>query len=220
MRAALRQGPWLIAAALPLLAVGAFAQAPLPLQMDFKLTDPRAADAGVLDPPPAAAPQPLAADRPSVPRLISVCDSCAAGSLSPFSGDLHDFALHTVNAPEHAHAEKLLRQHRRSLLYLYGGSAAGVLTAVVGMLAVPRQYCTFNEGTVGAAPGGQRCTWGPLNFGLGAAGLSIVAFSLVAYFVDRPSTGELVQVVNAWNDAHPDAPFLPKYARGKAAPGP
>jgi hypothetical protein len=159
-----------------------------------------------------------AAEAPAraTPRLVSVCDACAAGSLWPFSGELHAFALHTASTPAHARAQALLARHRRSLLVLYGGALAGVLTGVAGMFVLPRQYCSFEEGGLNLrtpAPGSQSCTYGPLNLAVGSAGLGIIALAVVAYFLDRPTTGQFVEAVNEWNDDNPAAPFLPKYVQ-------
>ncbi len=214
----------LVAAATALAQGGA--PLPLPMRMDFHLSERDAGvalDAGAEEALPAPVPDagvpPSAptADAPlrrgSAPTLVTACPGCAAAPVLPVSGDLHAFERHTQGTPAHERAQGLLTHHRRSLSVLYAGTLAGVAAAVAGMFIIPRQYCSFEPSLGGfrvPTPGSQSCTYGALNIAIGSVGLGVAALSVGAYFFDRPTSSQLVDAVNAWNVAYPEAPFLPQ----------
>ncbi len=110
-----------------------------------------------------------------------------------------------------------MRSHQRSLAALYTG-AGGLIAGAVGMFLVPKQYCTFQrylpDRQVRAPPWTESCTYGTLNYGIGIAGSGLALLGAVTYFLLRPTMGELVDGVNAYNAEGIFTPFhLPSAPR-------
>jgi hypothetical protein len=101
------------------------------------------------------------------------------------------------------------RKFQSSVVGLTGLVVGGALA--LGGFALRTQNCAAAPGSVGVdAP----CIAEPRT-GLMLGGIGVMGVSVVAALLLRPWRGDILDVVNTWNERHPDEPFT---VQGTAAP--
>lgn len=98
-------------------------------------------------------------------------------------------------------ARQLASRETNSQIAMYGGLAAGTVLAAVGLFVVPKDGCSFGVG------GDQFCTYGTTNFVVIGAGGVLMLAGVIAGTAMKPTRGDLLDVLNAWNGRHPEEPF-------------
>lgn len=97
-------------------------------------------------------------------------------------------------------AGDLARRQTIGTATLWGSAGVGLAVAAVGLLMIPQADCQF----VGSS---QSCGYGTANYAVAGTGVGIMTLGALAGYLILPKNGDLLDVLNAWNQRHPDEPF-------------
>lgn len=97
-------------------------------------------------------------------------------------------------------ADDLVQRETSANVALYGGMIGGSAVALGGFFLLPKSDCLDIGGQ-------QSCGYGAEHFTALAIGSGLMIAGLVIYQVVKPDRKDVLDVLNLWNQRHPEEPF-------------
>ncbi len=98
----------------------------------------------------------------------------------------------------HPQAESLATRHKVAIVSLWGGNLVGGLAIIAGTTFLASKTCS---------PDAPNICPTSLNMTAIFAGCALALAGTIGWFAIVPKRGDLLDVINTWNERHPDEPF-------------
>jgi hypothetical protein len=146
--------------------------------------------------PTRPAPRPVEPLRPPVVRSRP-----ARAHTTIYVKDLDHLAeLVESDTVVHPQAESLASRHKVAMVSLWGGNIVGGVVVIGGVTFLGSKSCTPT------GSGSAVCTTSP-NLTAMIVGCALALAGTIGWLAITPTRSDLLDVINTWNERHPDEPF-------------